>query len=87
MSVINRESLLSKFESGALLFQPDVRKIIESEPIIEAIPISFIENRITELAKERHKHEIGTPEFRYADMQIYYYEMLLEDWKPTLTEW
>ena len=30
--LINRESLLKKFESGALLFQPDVRKVIESEP-------------------------------------------------------
>lgn len=58
---------------------------INSLPTIEAIPISFIENRITELAKERNKYEIGTSQFRYVDMQIYYYEMLLEDWEPTLT--
>ena len=30
--LINKESMLKKFESGALLFQPDVRKVIESEP-------------------------------------------------------
>lgn len=32
MPLINRNSLLKKFESGALLFQPDIRKIIEEEP-------------------------------------------------------
>ena len=30
--LIDSDSLLKKFESGALLFQPDVRKVIESEP-------------------------------------------------------
>lgn len=39
MSLINSEDLLRYFESGALLFQPDVRKIIESMPTIEAEPV------------------------------------------------
>lgn len=39
MSLINREDLLRYFESGALLFQPDVRKIIESMPTIEGEPV------------------------------------------------
>lgn len=30
--LISKESLLKKFESGALLFEPAVRKIIEDEP-------------------------------------------------------
>ena len=30
--LINSDSLLKKFESGALLFQPDIRRIIEEEP-------------------------------------------------------
>lgn len=30
--LIEKESLLKKFESGALLFQPDIRRIIEEEP-------------------------------------------------------
>lgn len=62
-----------------------MREYLESIPTIKAIPISFIENRITELAKERNKYEIGTSNFRYVDMKIYYYKMLLEDWEPTLT--
>lgn len=32
MTLIDRDKLLEKFQSGALLFQPDVRKIIENEP-------------------------------------------------------
>lgn len=32
MGLISKEDLLKKFDSGALLFQPDVRKIIEEEP-------------------------------------------------------
>lgn len=32
MTLIDRDELLKKFLSGALLFQPDVRKIIEDEP-------------------------------------------------------
>lgn len=30
--LISKESLLKKFESGALLFEPAVRKIIKDEP-------------------------------------------------------
>lgn len=60
--------------------------ILSELPTIEAIPISFIENRITELAKERNKYEIGTSNFRYVDMQIYYYEMLMEEWKGRTDE-
>ena len=36
MTLISKESLLKKFESGALLFQPDVRKIIEEEPEVNS---------------------------------------------------
>ena len=32
MGFIDREQLLSKFDSGALLFQPEVRKVIEEMP-------------------------------------------------------
>lgn len=32
MTLISKESLLKKFESGALLFRPDIRRIIEEEP-------------------------------------------------------
>lgn len=54
---------------------------LNSLPTIEAIPISFIENRITELTKEQNKYEIGTPPFRFIDVKIYYYEMLVEEWR------
>lgn len=55
--------------------------VLEEIPTIEAIPISFIENRITELTKERNKYEIGTPPFRFIDVKIYYYEMLMDEWR------
>ena len=32
MALISKEDLLKKFESGGLLFQPEVRKLIEEEP-------------------------------------------------------
>ena len=37
--LIDSDSLLTKFESGALLFQPDVRKIIEAEATVDAVPV------------------------------------------------
>lgn len=39
MTLISKESLLAKFESGALLFQPDIRKIIQEEPEVDAEPV------------------------------------------------
>lgn len=32
MKLISTESLLKKFDTGALLFESDIRKIIEEEP-------------------------------------------------------
>ena len=32
MKLISTESLLEKFDTGALLFESDIRKIIEEEP-------------------------------------------------------
>ena len=39
MGLISKEDLLKKFESGALLFQPDIRKMIEEEPEVDAEPV------------------------------------------------
>lgn len=39
MVLISKEDLLKKFDSGALLFQPDIRKIIQEEPEVDAVPV------------------------------------------------
>lgn len=39
MRIIDADALLSNFTSGALLFQPDVRAIIEHQQTIDAVPV------------------------------------------------
>jgi hypothetical protein len=78
--------LVRLIDADALLEGREDHEMISTHLIwnaqtIDAIPISFIENRITELAKERNKYEIGTPPFRFIDVKIYYYEMLMDEWR------
>lgn len=39
MALISKEDLLTKFETGALLFQPEVKRIIKIQPEIDAVPV------------------------------------------------
>ena len=36
MALISKEDLLTKFETGALLFQPEVKRIIKIQPEVDA---------------------------------------------------
>ena len=39
MALISKEDLLTKFETGALLFQPEVKRIIKIQPEVDAVPV------------------------------------------------
>lgn len=39
MALISKEDLLTKFETGALLFQPEVKRIIKIQPEVDAEPV------------------------------------------------
>lgn len=39
MALISKEDLLTKFETGALLFQPEVKRIIKTQPEVDAVPV------------------------------------------------
>lgn len=39
MALISKEDLLTKFETGALLFQPEVKRIIKIQPAVDAVPV------------------------------------------------
>ena len=39
MALISKEDLLTKFETGALLFQPEVKRIIKIQPEVDAVEV------------------------------------------------
>ncbi len=39
MALISKEDLLTKFDTGALLFQPEVKRIIKIQPEVDAVPV------------------------------------------------
>ena len=91
--LIDRQAAIDLIDAGRLLSpnEPmwgdnEVVSFLKNRPTIEAIPIGFIKNRLTELAKERNKYEIGTPTFRFIDAKIYYYEMLMEEWERRIND-
>lgn len=44
MELISKEDLLTKFETGALLFQPEVKRIIKIQPEVDAEPVIRCKN-------------------------------------------
>lgn len=39
MALIDKDDLLTKFDTGALLFQPEVKRIIKIQPEVDAVPV------------------------------------------------
>lgn len=73
--------MIIKAEELKIAYEEEHDGMVRPVYFIDAIPISFIKTRITKLKRERNKYEIGTQPFRFLDVKIYYYEMLMEEWK------
>ena len=53
MALISKEDLLKEFNNGGLVFPSEVRRIINEQVTVEAIPISYLKNTADMLAKTR----------------------------------
>ena len=53
MVLISKEDLLKEFTHGWLVFPSEVRRIINEQVTVEAIPISYLKNTADMLAKTR----------------------------------
>ena len=53
MALIRKEDLLKEFNHGGLVFPSEVRRIINEQVTVEAIPISYLKNTADMLAKTR----------------------------------
>ena len=77
MNLIDRDKVLKTIPSEEMV----ARMAVMSAPVVDAIPVDWIDNYICDLNTGKQTHHLDADEYISNSDEVYYLRYLLKKWK------